>query len=175
MNRAAALMVGAGLGAGVMYLLDPDLGRRRRAIARDKAVRLAHETRDAAEVVTRDVQNRAQGLASGDVSVLAGGRHALENPLRGSWSPSARALMTVLGGGLFLYGLTRNAPTACILGSVGVALAAEGITNAGIDDITALPRKVTEFATDAAAGLAFDERRAHNGRGERPRPEGARF
>jgi hypothetical protein len=176
MNRAAALLAGAGLGAGLMYLLDPDLGRRRRAIARDKAVRLAHETQDTAEVVARDMQNRAQGLASGDLSVLAGGRQALGNPLRGSWSPSARALMTVVGSGLFLYGLTRNAPTACILGCVGLALAAEGITNAGIDDITALPHKMTDMATDAAASLAFGERSRHNGRGESvARPADARL
>lgn len=30
--------LGAGLGASLMYLLDPDGGRRRRALARDKAV-----------------------------------------------------------------------------------------------------------------------------------------
>ena len=30
--------VGAGLGAGLMYLLDPQVGRGRRAVARDKSV-----------------------------------------------------------------------------------------------------------------------------------------
>jgi hypothetical protein len=34
-TRAGAL--GAGLGAGVMYLLDPQVGRRRRHLAKDKA------------------------------------------------------------------------------------------------------------------------------------------
>ena len=81
-------------------------------------------------MVGRDIRNRAQGLASGDLSVLVGGKRALENPFRGAWSPSGRALLTGLGAGLFLYGLTRSAPAACILGTVGAALAAEGLTNA---------------------------------------------
>src|SRR3954471_1331515 len=106
MDRAVAFLAGAGLGAGLMYILDPDRGRRRRAFVRDKAVRLAHEAQDAAEVVGKDMKNRAQGLASGDLSVLAGGKRALSNPLSGGWSPSARALMGMAGGGLVLYGLT---------------------------------------------------------------------
>ena len=36
-GRWALLGGGAGLGAGLMYLLDPDAGRKRRAVARDKA------------------------------------------------------------------------------------------------------------------------------------------
>ena len=176
MNRSAAILTGAAIGAGAMYLLDPEMGRRRRAIARDKAISLAHETQHTAEVVATDTQNRLQGLTSGDLSVLAGGRRALSNPLRGSWSPSARALMGVFGGGLLLYGLTRSAPTACILGCVGLALTAEGITNAGIDDITALPRKVTDLVTDSAAGLAFGERTASDGRHQgAPQSAGGRF
>src|SRR5205807_2437450 len=100
--------------------------RRRRALVRDKAVRLAHEAQDAAEVVARDARNRARGLAAGDLSVLVGGKRALRHPLRGGWSPTARTLMGLTGGGLFLYGLTQDAPVSCVLGTVGLALAAEG-------------------------------------------------
>src|SRR5688500_12783439 len=35
-----------GLGAAIMYLLDPDGGSRRRARVRDRVVRLGHATRD---------------------------------------------------------------------------------------------------------------------------------
>jgi len=154
MDRAFAVLAGAGLGAGLMYLFDPQLGRRRRAIARDKAVRLAHEAQDAAEVVTRDMRNRAQGLASGDLSVLIGGKRVLEHPLRGSWSPSARAVMAMAGGGLFLYGLTQDAPAACVLGTVGLALAVEGVTNAGLDDIGRIKQQVADKARDVAAKAA---------------------
>jgi hypothetical protein len=149
------LVAGAGLGAGLMYLLDPQAGRRRRALVRDKAVSLAREVEDAAGVVTQDMKNRAQGLAAGDFSVLAGGRRALNNPLRGGWSPSGRALMTLLGGGLFLYGMTRDAPLACFLGTVGLGMAAEGITNAGIDDLTRIPQQVAGMAEQAADRLGL--------------------
>jgi hypothetical protein len=76
--------------------------------------------------------------------VLVGGKRALSHPLRGGWSPSARALMGLLGGGLFLYGLTQEAPAACALGTVGVALAAEGATNAGLDDLARVPQQVAD-------------------------------
>src|SRR5437763_1294527 len=62
MNRATALLAGAGLGAGLMYFLDPDRGRSRRAWMRDKAVHAAHEAQDAACVVGRDLRQRSQGL-----------------------------------------------------------------------------------------------------------------
>lgn len=54
--------VGAGVGAGLMYFLDPDRGKRRRALVRDKAVHVAHECRDSLDVATRGLANRAQGL-----------------------------------------------------------------------------------------------------------------
>jgi hypothetical protein len=167
MDSACAFLAGASLGAGLTYMLDPQQGRHRRALIRDKALRLAHDAQDAAEVVAKDARNRAQGLASGDLSVLVGGKRALEHPLRGGWSPTARALMGLTGGGLFLYGLTQEAPEACLLGAVGLALAAEGATNAGLDDIAGAPRQVAtragemaRRATDAAAHatehLGFD-------------------
>ncbi len=144
MEHMTTFLTGAGLGAGLMYLFDPRMGRRRRALARDKMISMAHEAREAADVVAKDMRSRAQGLAAGDLSVLVGGRRALHNPLRGSWSPSGRALMTGLGVGLFVYGLTQSAPKACFLGCAGLALAAEGITNAGIDDIARLPERVSD-------------------------------
>src|SRR5437899_1989983 len=115
MERAISLLAGAGIGAGLMYILDPQLGRRRRALARDKMIRLAHEAEDAAVTVAHYMSNRLEGLKSGDLSVLVGGKRALQNPLRGGWSPTGRALLVGTGTGLFIYGLTQSAPTACIL------------------------------------------------------------
>jgi BON domain-containing protein len=57
-------IVGAGLGAGLMYVLDPVHGRRRRALVRDKMMWAARKTRDAGGATGRDIRNRVQGAAS---------------------------------------------------------------------------------------------------------------
>lgn len=144
MNRAATFLTGVGLGTGLMYFFDPQTGRRRRALVRDKGIRLAHEAQEAADVIGRDLSNRAQGLAAGDLSVLVGGKRALQNPLRGGWSPTGRAFMGLLGAGLFFYGLSRRAPTGCFLGTAGLGLIAEGLTNAGPRDLARIPRMVAD-------------------------------
>lgn len=54
----------AAAGAGLMYLLDPDGGRRRRARMRDQLVRAAHRTGDAVDATSRDVSNRARGVVA---------------------------------------------------------------------------------------------------------------
>ena len=58
------LLTVAAAGAGVMYLLDPDGGRRRRARVRDQLVRAAHRTGDAVDATSRDVGNRARGVVA---------------------------------------------------------------------------------------------------------------
>ncbi|MBW8875490.1 MAG: BON domain-containing protein [Acidobacteria bacterium] len=55
---------GAGLGAGLMYLLDPQGGRRRRAVARDKAVSALNKGGDAVKKTSRDLGNRTKGLVA---------------------------------------------------------------------------------------------------------------
>ena len=59
-----SLLVGAGAGAGLMYLLDPDLGNRRRALMRDQLVRARHLTEDAVDATSRDMRNRARGVVA---------------------------------------------------------------------------------------------------------------
>lgn len=62
---------GAGLGAGMMYLFDPDLGNRRRALLRDKAVHIVNEIGDAVDTAARDFSNRAYGLVAEVRSMLS--------------------------------------------------------------------------------------------------------
>src|SRR6185436_19203769 len=56
-------LAGFGLGALAKFLLDPDSGRRRRTVARDKAVGAVNDVAQAASSSARDLQNRAKGLA----------------------------------------------------------------------------------------------------------------
>lgn len=60
----AGLLVlgGLGLGAGLMYMLDPNRGRRRRALARDRLIHAAHVITHAAGTTSRDLSHRANGL-----------------------------------------------------------------------------------------------------------------
>ncbi len=59
-----ALGVAAGAGAGLMYLLDPDRGRRRRAVLRDTAVSSVGDISGALATGSRDLANRVKGLAA---------------------------------------------------------------------------------------------------------------
>ncbi len=54
---------GMGLGAGIMYVLDPDRGNRRRAMAQQKLFRLANLAGDALDKGVRDLEHRAEGVA----------------------------------------------------------------------------------------------------------------
>ncbi len=57
-----ALLAGAGLGTALMFLLDPDRGARRRALARDKLIRGSRLARAGAGRTARDMAHRASGM-----------------------------------------------------------------------------------------------------------------
>ena len=56
-----ALIGAAGIGAALMYFLDPDTGRRRRALVRDKYASGRIAVQDAAQCVVHDAANRTRG------------------------------------------------------------------------------------------------------------------
>jgi hypothetical protein len=64
MNRGLTFGAGLGIGTAAMYLLDPDRGKRRRALLRDKLVLAQRKTGECIEVTARDVSNRARGIAT---------------------------------------------------------------------------------------------------------------
>lgn len=55
-------IVGAALGGAAMYFFDPDRGRRRRALVRDKTVSATHCARDFVDAGTRDLKHRGSAL-----------------------------------------------------------------------------------------------------------------
>jgi hypothetical protein len=64
MHKTFSLVSGASLGAGLMYFFDPDRGRRRRALTRDKGHRWSRKARRFARSTMRDAQNRAIGMGA---------------------------------------------------------------------------------------------------------------
>jgi uncharacterized membrane protein len=63
-NSTAALLGGLGLGAALMYFLDPSRGRRRRALVRDQMAHAVRKGEHGVEATIHDLSNRAQGLAA---------------------------------------------------------------------------------------------------------------
>lgn len=59
-----ALASGLAAGAGLMFLLDPARGRRRRKLVRDKVRHEAHAVSEIVQKAQRDVEHRAQGVVS---------------------------------------------------------------------------------------------------------------
>lgn len=64
MDRRWGLVSGLGLGATLMYLLDPDRGKRRRALVRDKVVHTLNETEDTVRTAACHLGYRMRGLAT---------------------------------------------------------------------------------------------------------------
>lgn len=57
-------LLGAAFGVGIMYLLDPAQGGRRRALLRDQMVEGKHELGGAADRVGKEARNRARGAVA---------------------------------------------------------------------------------------------------------------
>ena len=102
-NSALMLLVGMGLGAALMYVLDPERGRRRRALLRDKMIAATNDANRALGKTARDLRNRAQGVvaeaggALASVGNLVGGAgRSGEQEQSGDESPRANA---ATGGG----------------------------------------------------------------------------
>lgn len=64
MGQLLKLATAFAAGALAMYLLDPATGRRRRAIARDKALAAGHEVQDFAHDTAKHAADRLRGAAA---------------------------------------------------------------------------------------------------------------
>lgn len=62
--KLKTLLASIGLGAGLMYFLDPQYGNRRRALVRDRVNRLINDMDDSINVAVEDMRNRARGVLS---------------------------------------------------------------------------------------------------------------
>jgi uncharacterized membrane protein len=79
------LLSGIGLGAALMYVFDPEKGRRRRALARDRLASAACRSQDFMGVLGRDLTKRSRGVLASARSILGTGEasdHVLTERVR---------------------------------------------------------------------------------------------
>ena len=76
---APLLLLGAAVGGAAMYFLDPDQGRRRRALVRDRAVSTTTHAKHFVEEGARDLKNRGSALTGRARSLL--GRKDATDPV----------------------------------------------------------------------------------------------
>jgi len=70
-SNTRSLTISLALGAGIMYLLDPNRGARRRNLLRDKMVHARRVAREGWEATSHDLANRSRGLAAAARSRLS--------------------------------------------------------------------------------------------------------
>lgn len=63
--RALSILAAAAAGALATYFLDPEQGRRRRAIARDKVASGMHQAAGRGQALAQDLRHRSRGLVAG--------------------------------------------------------------------------------------------------------------
>lgn len=71
MNPLLSTLTAFATGAAAMYYLDPHLGRRRRALARGKAVKVSHHAQDYAQVKGKRAVGHLKGLLLGSRTRMA--------------------------------------------------------------------------------------------------------
>ena len=72
-NQTCAFLTGLCVGAALMYFFDPQGGRRRRAVTRDKGLSWARDAEEYAEKKARHLRNEARGLAHEARSLVGAG------------------------------------------------------------------------------------------------------
>lgn len=129
-------LTGFGIGLGLMYYFDPDLGRRRRALARDKLTRALNDLDDATEITLRDARNRFQGFLSETLSLLPGPQipdERLEGRIRSVLghrvAQSRKVDISVHNGTVVLSGSVHPADTKRLLSAIRLVRGVRHVEN----------------------------------------------
>jgi hypothetical protein len=124
--NATNILIGAAAGSALMFMLDPAAGGRRRALVRDQVTRVTRKTRDGVDATTRDLVNRASGIAAaarGRWSPAPGDDAALAARVRarlGRASSHPRAVEVISEGGeVTLQGATLSKEHDAVVAAVG--------------------------------------------------------
>jgi hypothetical protein len=111
MGKLTAIAGGLGIGAAMMYFLDPERGAGRRSMVRDQFQGTLRSKREALDVMTRDFNNRTRGMIQETRSRVRGGEvsdEVLVNRVRSEigrfCSHSGSVQVTATGGNVVLSG-----------------------------------------------------------------------
>jgi hypothetical protein len=79
MGRLLTILGGLGAGAALMYFMDPEKGRTRRAQVQGKVTGLSNDLRQGIEGRSKDLSNRAKGLLHEAKSTFGRGEQNAQN------------------------------------------------------------------------------------------------
>ncbi|HEV7366703.1 MAG TPA: hypothetical protein VGN76_12725 [Gemmatimonadales bacterium] len=112
MTGQGQLITGVVVGAGAMYLLDPECGARRRSLLQESGAEVGHQLSERFPAVGALASRRpSAGLD------------------RKSWSPGVRLILGAAGGLLALKGLRMRGVGGEVLTALGTGLLARAASN----------------------------------------------
>ncbi|HEX3098111.1 MAG TPA: SRPBCC family protein [Usitatibacter sp.] len=154
MARTANGFIYLGLGAALMYLMDPQQGRKRRNDLLNQVDSTRRKVQRGTDMALRDATNRTHGVlvqtqqwlrsqrerlesrASNEPSISPGtgpaigaAKNAAAPWMRERWSPAQRALAGMLGAGLATSGYVRGGLGGLLMTMAGVGLVARASAN----------------------------------------------
>jgi hypothetical protein len=74
-GKNLSMLAGLGVGATLMYFLDPRGGGRRRALVRDKSVKVSRKSKETLHGRAQDIRNRMKGAAH-EAGLIHAGNHS---------------------------------------------------------------------------------------------------
>jgi hypothetical protein len=133
------LLSGIGIGAGLMYYVDPHRGHARRVVMRDKTLRLSRQIGERAGKVERDVNNRLRGkvaqvrtrVTSGQASddvIVARARAAMGRVVAHPHAITVTAASSE-GGTLILSGMAHPDEVNRLLATIRAVRGVHGVEN----------------------------------------------
>ena len=148
---------GVTVGAGLVYLLDPERGQIRRERLSRRLRPLVDEVRrtlEAGETETGGLRLQSYGSRIGDLEGLS--EATLRPTARGEHkSDSGDTALKVAGGLLALYGLTRRGKVATVLRTLGTGLLLDSARRGGLG-IPGVPPADRRRAVDIQKSLHID-------------------
>ena len=171
-----------GLGAALMYLFDPQLGRKRRNDLGNQVDSTRRKVRRGTDAVLRDATNRTHGMLVETRQWLQSQKQRLERraqdaanessgAARGAiapwrrthWSPAQRALAGMAGAGLATSGCVRGGILGLAMTMTGVGLVARAAAN---EELGTLAKEKAREISDQLGKLSSQIENASRGASE---------